>query len=135
MQGGGKIILPNAFTPNGDGLNDVFRPIGVTGMANFSLTIFDANGSRIYSITDPFAVGWDGRYSSGIPAPEGNYTAYINFRTVNGDEVDRNVCIALLDYGAGNCIPRSSTGNYYFEDQIDPSTGSVLFSTMENYCL
>ena len=133
-QGGGKIIMPNAFTPNGDGLNDLLRPIGVTGMANFSLTVFGLNGSTIYTSSDPFSTGWDGRYYSGVPAPAGLYTVYIHFRTVNGDDVERNICVALLEYGAANCIQRSFGGNYYFEDQIDPSTGNVVYSTMENYC-
>ena len=133
-QGGGKLILPNAFTPNSDGRNDLFRPIGAAGIATYSLSILDMNGNSIYHSADPFDFGWDGRYYSGIPAPEGKYAVYIQFKTVNGDVVDRNICLTLLDYGGGNCIYRSSTGNYYFEDQIDPSTGTVLYSTMETYC-
>ena len=54
------LFVPNAFTPNGDGANDIFYPLGV-GMDpdKFEMWIFDRWGNMIYYTAD-FAKGWDG---------------------------------------------------------------------------
>jgi gliding motility-associated-like protein len=56
---GPEIYVPTAFTPNGDGLNDLLKalPIGLT--LNY-LKIFDRWGNLVFSTTDP-RIGWDGR--------------------------------------------------------------------------
>jgi len=66
--------LPNAFTPDGDGLNDVF---GIKGWNisedNFELTIWNRWGEKIYTITDPNDV-WMGNYKDGGHyVPDGVY--------------------------------------------------------------
>ena len=61
------ITIPNAFSPNADGLNDSFLPIG-RGFQNFELTIFNRWGERLYSGTQ----GWDGTYRNSI-VPGGVY--------------------------------------------------------------
>lgn len=53
------IFIPNAFTPNGDGLNDVFRPV-FEGAESMRLTIYDRWGNEIFS-TEDMDAGWDGR--------------------------------------------------------------------------
>lgn len=58
------IYVPNTFTPNGDGLNDVFQPKG-QGIAKYELMIFDRWGEMIYE-TKEFNQGWDGKYHRGI---------------------------------------------------------------------
>ncbi|MCB0795585.1 MAG: gliding motility-associated C-terminal domain-containing protein [Flavobacteriales bacterium] len=57
---------PNAFTPNGDGANDIFLPV-VLGARLYALSIFDRWGQLIYSTDDPNQ-GWDG-----AGAPDGLY--------------------------------------------------------------
>jgi gliding motility-associated-like protein len=54
------IFVPNAFTPNGDGHNDVLhaRPVGIRTFKYFA--VFSRWGQRVFYNTDP-AVGWDGR--------------------------------------------------------------------------
>ncbi|MBL7906514.1 MAG: gliding motility-associated C-terminal domain-containing protein [Bacteroidales bacterium] len=58
----------NTFTPNNDGLNDVFRPVG-TGILirQFSMVIYNRWGQLIFETTNP-AEGWDGEH-----APAGGY--------------------------------------------------------------
>jgi gliding motility-associated-like protein len=55
------LFVPNAFTPNGDGVNDVFLPVGVgIDPDHFEMWIFDRWGNMIF-YTDNFAKGWDGK--------------------------------------------------------------------------
>ncbi len=57
---------PDAFTPNGDGLNDVFQPKG-TGIDanNYTLYIFDRWGNQLFE-SKTYSEGWDGRANHGI---------------------------------------------------------------------
>lgn len=68
---------PNAFTPNDDGINDVFFPVNnVVDLETYELSIFDRWGGQIYQSTDP-AEGWDGSSGSG-PMPAGVYVYRAN---------------------------------------------------------
>ncbi|MGQ9864000.1 MAG: gliding motility-associated C-terminal domain-containing protein [Bacteroidia bacterium] len=58
------LLIPNVFTPNGDGINDLFHPYGVLGIRNYTLWIYDRWGNLLTSTQ----TGWDGR-----DAPEGVY--------------------------------------------------------------
>ncbi len=69
------VFLPkalNTFSPNGDGINDVFMP-------DYEIEIMDRNGLRIYS----GASGWDGTYN-GRQAKEDTYFYRLHYRTANG---------------------------------------------------
>ena len=64
--------LPNAFTPNGDGDNDLFRGRGLTDqLDDFELSVYDRHGGEVWRSTDPTA-GWDGR-RAGRALPGGVY--------------------------------------------------------------
>lgn len=64
--------VANAFTPNGDGYNDTFRPIiNVVDLESFDLTIFDRWGGSLWSTKDPWAE-WDG-IANGKEIPGGVY--------------------------------------------------------------
>ncbi|MFN3875292.1 MAG: T9SS type B sorting domain-containing protein, partial [Flavobacteriales bacterium] len=64
--------VANAFTPNGDGYNDTFRPIiNVVDIASFELQIFDRWGGVLYATNDPWAE-WDG-LANGREVPGGVY--------------------------------------------------------------
>ncbi|MCB0501702.1 MAG: PKD domain-containing protein [Bacteroidetes bacterium] len=74
--------LPNTFTPNGDGVNDIFLPLP-NNITSFTLKIFDRWGKKVFE-TDTFANGWDGNYSNGSKAPIDGYS-YI-FEGIGLDE-------------------------------------------------
>lgn len=57
-----SVFVPNSFTPNGDGTNDIFLPV-VRDVRSYELRIFNRWGEVIYSTTDPLQ-GWDGKRSS-----------------------------------------------------------------------
>jgi gliding motility-associated-like protein len=52
------MYVPNAFTPNSDGLNDGFKAVGV-GIAQFKLQVFDRWGALVFE-TDDINNAWDG---------------------------------------------------------------------------
>gem|GEM_PF-1130897 len=59
------IWVPNAFTPNGDGVNDVFRVLGNTGrLESFRLRVFNRWGQLLFETSDR-RKGWDGRQQGG----------------------------------------------------------------------
>ena len=62
--------FPNAFTPNGDGVNDIFLP-AFRSLKSYELTIYNKWGRRVFSSSDP-AEGWDGR-ENGRDAAAGTY--------------------------------------------------------------
>ena len=70
-----KIFLPTAFSPNGDGHNDVFQAVADCDL-NFSMQVYNEWGSITYATTD-IRSGWDGTVD-GEPAPNGKYS-YIVF--------------------------------------------------------
>ena len=52
--------MPNAFTPNGDGLNDQFIPQSAENLKEYKLYIFDRSGNTVF-YSDELHRGWDGR--------------------------------------------------------------------------
>ncbi|MBM3443661.1 MAG: T9SS type B sorting domain-containing protein [Bacteroidetes bacterium] len=65
------VNAPNAFTPNGDGVNDVFR-ITAFGVDNMDLRIYNRYGQLVFQTSDPME-GWDGTLK-GVPQPMDVYT-------------------------------------------------------------
>jgi gliding motility-associated-like protein len=53
-----SVFVPNAFTPNGDGINDIFTLEGM-GIVELTLNIFNRWGENIYT-SNGFGKGWDG---------------------------------------------------------------------------
>jgi len=68
--------IPNAFTPNHDGKNDVFTPYA-TGIQNYRMSIFNRWGSLIFK-TDDLQKGWDGSFD-GNPCQEDVYVWKVEF--------------------------------------------------------
>ena len=64
------VFFPNAFTPNGDGLNDQFKPV-VYSLSDFHWKIFNRIGQLVFE-TSEYNKGWDGRVH-GQPAVPGVY--------------------------------------------------------------
>ncbi|MGZ4055048.1 MAG: PKD domain-containing protein [Bacteroidia bacterium] len=72
------LFAPNAFTPGGNGLNDIFKLYGV-GIIDFKLMIFDRWGEMIFQ-SDDINKGWDGFYK-GNPVELGVYVWKANYDT------------------------------------------------------
>jgi len=67
----GTVFFPNAFTPDGDSLNDTFRPVA-DQISSFKMYIYDRWGQLIYTTNDA-SKGWDGKLN-GTACPNGTYT-------------------------------------------------------------
>ena len=75
-----EVNVPNAFTPNGDGINDVFQVVMSNAPFELVVNIFDRWGELIYTSTDPDDF-WDGTYD-GIPAQDGVYVYTVRYRSI-----------------------------------------------------
>lgn len=64
------VFLPNAFSPNNDGMNDYYKPI-CAGLNSYIFEIYNRWGTLVYSDT-PESKGWDGNFK-GEKAEEGTY--------------------------------------------------------------
>jgi gliding motility-associated-like protein len=88
------IIVPNAFTPNGDGRNDVLKPhaIGIRDFKYFA--VFNRWGQRVFYSTNEGA-GWDGTLG-GQAQPMGTYVWMVMGLDFGGREVDRRGTVVLV---------------------------------------
>lgn len=91
------IFIPNSFTPDGDGLNDYFAPVGQgLDRYEFLMYIFDRWGEVIYQTND-LNKPWDGKFSkSGNKAPIGVYTWLIKLTSESGKDYNYNGTVTLL---------------------------------------
>lgn len=75
------IYIPNALTPNNDGINDSFKPMGV-GVAQYSMVIHDRWGKEMFQ-TSNFEQAWNGTFN-GQKVPQGVYVYRVDLVTVRG---------------------------------------------------
>jgi len=77
-----KLEFPNAFSPNGDGINDIYKAKdGYQSIVEFEATIYNRWGQKIYSWNDPSG-GWDGTFN-GKPVKQGVY--FVNVKAKGAD--------------------------------------------------
>jgi gliding motility-associated-like protein len=74
-----EVFMPSAFSPNGDGHNDVFRLIHGDNITRFNMNIYNRWGQQVFSSADK-KTGWDGLYH-GIRQPPGIYAWNIIYDT------------------------------------------------------
>jgi len=86
-----SLLIPSAFSPNGDGKNDVFRALSYCPVKQFSLKVYNRWGQLIFETTD-IGSGWDGIYN-GIAQPLGVYVYYATYF---------NFCTRALESKSGN---------------------------------
>lgn len=77
------VIIPNAFTPNGDGKNDIFRPTTLKFKRLQEFRVFNRWGQEIFSTTDVNG-GWDGSWR-GVPQDMGVYQYIIKVASPEGN--------------------------------------------------
>ncbi|MAT56114.1 MAG: hypothetical protein CMN32_16715 [Saprospirales bacterium] len=89
------LYVPNAFSPDGNGINDVFRSFPVCEIFYFEMKVFDRWGNLLFESYDP-SMGWDGRFK-GKKLQPGTYAWWISYEIMNN----------------GKRIPLSQKGEVY----------------------
>ncbi|THU39271.1 T9SS type B sorting domain-containing protein [Niastella caeni] len=88
-----EIFIPNTFTPNGDGKNELFKVYGNV-IAGLTMKVFNQWGEAIYE-TNSITAGWDGTHKGKLQ-PIGVYYYVIRIRLTDGTEVTRKGSVNLL---------------------------------------
>jgi gliding motility-associated-like protein len=88
------LLFPNAFTPNHDGLNDVFRLKYPGHVSDYNLLIFDRWGQKIFETSDPSA-GWDGDFN-GQHQPEATYVWIVHYTDNAGKKQNLTGSVVLI---------------------------------------
>lgn len=87
------LYVPNAFTPNGDGLNDIFKAKGID-FVDFQMTIYDRWGELLFTTKD-FNEGWNGKYRN-IDCKDDVYVWKINVSDETGKRREQTGKVTLL---------------------------------------
>ncbi len=88
------IYIPNSFTPNADGNNDVFRIPATAALASIKyFSVYNRYGELMFNTTDKNK-GWEGRYK-GLPAPTGAYVYIINGNDVKGEVLFKGTVLLI----------------------------------------
>jgi gliding motility-associated-like protein len=82
-QGACTVYIPSAFTPDNNGLNDVFLAKGTGNVVLFHMAIYDRWGGVLFA-TDDKNKGWNGS-SNGVMVPIGTYVYVVKYREQNSD--------------------------------------------------
>ena len=89
-----SIVVPNTFTPNGDGKNDLFF-IKTTGIASLTCDIFDRWGVKVYTL-EGIGGTWNGTTNKGAKASSGTYYYVLNATGINGTTKQERGFIELI---------------------------------------
>lgn len=93
--GESSLRCPNAFSPNGDGVNDEWK-VSYSSIVSFECHIFDRYGRKMTSFTDP-SQGWDGKYK-GKTVESGAYYYVIKATGSDGRKYDLSGDINIVNY-------------------------------------
>ncbi|MBC7421951.1 MAG: gliding motility-associated C-terminal domain-containing protein [Ferruginibacter sp.] len=88
------IWMPSAFTPNGDGSNDIFKVKYPFPTKHFSLVIYNRWGQKVFESND-ITNGWDGRYKGELQV-QNAYVWAINFLDINNKKIFFKGTVMLL---------------------------------------
>lgn len=91
---GPAYYVPNAFSPNGDGLNDVFRPVPVGMTTTEFFRVFNRFGDIVFE-TNKWLQGWDGTYLGRTQAT-GTYVWVVKGKDRNGKTVEAKGTVVLI---------------------------------------
>ena len=91
---GADIFLPTAFTPNGDGANDLFKPLYVNISKINAFKVFDRWGKVVFETSD-MGKSWDGTLNGNL-LPMDTYTWIVSGYTNDGKQIDRRGNVTLI---------------------------------------
>ena len=88
------VTIPNIFTPNGDGENDLFKIRGTEAFEELTCTIFNRHGEPVYRF---FGLNgsWDGYTHAGVKVSAGVYFVYLEVRSSDGDSATQQATLQV----------------------------------------
>lgn len=89
----GEVLVPNMFSPNGDGINDIFYVYG-NGVREIALRIFNRWGEKVFDASSIYE-GWDGTYKT-VPQPPDVYTYVVEFTFLDNQKLQKQGTISLV---------------------------------------
>jgi gliding motility-associated-like protein len=89
-----NITVPNAFTPNNDLTNDLFRPVLSFTPADYHLVITDRKNKILFESQDHMAE-WDGKMN-GESLPQGVYLWFLKIKTPSGKQMSKSGTVAII---------------------------------------
>lgn len=92
-----QMVIPNVFTPNGDGVNDLFFLQRSSNLSQISAVIYDRWGNKVYGVDSSTGqIEWDGTNMFGKEVPSGTYYYIITATGRDGEEYDEKGSISLI---------------------------------------
>lgn len=88
------VTVPNIFTPDGDGINDFFRPVITFTPSEYRLIIADRRRNTLFETRD-YTESWDGT-TGGSPAPQGVVMWYLRMTAPSGRIIDRTGTLTIV---------------------------------------
>ncbi len=90
-----EIYIPEAFTPNDDGINDIFNAKFTFIPNYFEMKIYNRWGNIVYE-TRNFEKGWNGKQNNGNPAPTATYIYYIKIKTPGNEIIEKRGNVTIF---------------------------------------
>lgn len=97
--GTSELLIPNAFSPNDDGVNDIWK-VSYRSLVDFECWIFDRQGHQLYHFNNPSG-GWDGKHKGKTVKP-GVYYYVIQATGSDGKKYKKSGDINIIKYKGGN---------------------------------
>lgn len=94
IEKGYSLMMPNAFTPNGDGVNDTFSPVFL-GFIEMTLDVYDTWGSVVHSEKGQTLSGWNGKIKD-LDAENGNYQFKLTAKTFYNHTIIEDGAFTLI---------------------------------------
>ena len=94
IKGGPPVYIPNAFSPNGDGVNDYFAVYGTT-LQSVGMTVFNRWGEKVFDSGTSQWATWDGTYKS-VLQPPGVYVYYVRLVYLDGSQEAKEGSVTLI---------------------------------------
>lgn len=88
------VFIPNSFTPNNDGLNDIFKATSTKPLQAFRLAVFNRYGQKLFETSNP-SEGWDGSFKNS-PQSAGGYVYQCSYRFASGYQKNENGYFLLI---------------------------------------
>ena len=121
-------FFPTAFTPNGDGINDVFKCFGYQLQA-YSITVFNGLGKKLFE-SDDINSGWNGTHK-GSKVKDGKYRAEVTMVRGDGNSYSGEFDFLLI---SSECISKKKYPcSLWFGDQINSRIGRI-YQSAEKFC-